>query len=401
MILTNEDRAALVQVQLLVAGILKHAAMSEIEEEHEREFAKKIENESGTLPLSDRDFKGFLKFTEKEILQMPKKLRIVIKELNCTVYARKRNTGKYLCSYEIRFNRGGYKISASGRTKEQARQLFIEKAKLAEEQKNQSAATVPKNFNDFALYWFENFHKRKVCEETYKKSVTRYETYVKPVFGESNIKDIYSIAIQKLLDSISDRHRLEEDTFSMLNQIFNCAVKHGLINLNPVGMVFHQNGVREHGKRIEKNEEIKLLNAYQGTPFQIIFAVMHYTGLRPCEYITAVIDGNFIIARNSKRKNGKEEFKRIPVTPMLRPYLNGITTLPQVNMKTLDKRFKAVLPNHKLYDMRTTFQTRCSECGIPDNVIGVWMGNSIGKLKDAYTDFSDEYLLNEAKKFEY
>ena len=128
---------------------------------------------------------------------------------------------------------------------------------------------------------------------------------------------------------------------------------------------------------------------------------MHYTGLRPCEYITAVIDGNFIIARNSKRKNGKEEFKRIPVTPMLRPYLNGITTLPQVNMKTLDKRFKAVLPNHKLYDMRTTFQTRCSECGIPDNVIGVWMGNSIGKLKDAYTDFSDEYLLNEAKKFEY
>ena len=86
MILTNEDRAALVQVQLLVAGILKHAAMSEIEEEHEREFAKKIENESGTLPLSDRDFKGFLKFTEKEILQMPKKLRIVIKELGFTFW---------------------------------------------------------------------------------------------------------------------------------------------------------------------------------------------------------------------------------------------------------------------------------------------------------------------------
>ena len=86
---------------------------------------------------------------------------------------------------------------------------------------------------------------------------------------------------------------------------------------------------------------------------------------------------------------------------MLRPYIDGLTVLPEVNLKTLDKRFKTVLPNHKLYDMRTTFQTRCSECGIPDNVIGIWMGNSIGKLKEAYTDFSNEYLLREAKKFKY
>lgn len=49
----------------------------------------------------------------------------------------------------------------------------------------------------------------------------------------------------------------------------------------------------------------------------------------------------------------------------------------------------------------TTFQTRCSECGIPDNVIGVFMENSIGKLKEAYTDFSDEYLLAEMKKHNY
>lgn len=94
---------------------------------------------------------------------------------------------------------------------------------------------------------------------------------------------------------------------------------------------------------------------------------------------------------------------------MLRPYLNGITELPaSINPKTLEKRFKAVLPNHKLYDMRTTFQTRLDECGISDKVIGLFMGNSIGKgdrEKEAYTDIVDEeylrYLYIEGQKLHY
>lgn len=69
--------------------------------------------------------------------------------------------------------------------------------------------------------------------------------------------------------------------------------------------------------------------------------------------------------------------------------------------EALTKRFKAVLPHHKLYDMRTTFQTRCTECGVNETVIGLFMGNSIGKLKAAYTDFSDEFLLKEGEKFSY
>ena len=129
---------------------------------------------------------------------------------------------------------------------------------------------------------------------------------------------------------------------------------------------------------------------------------MRYTGLRPNEYTTATICGKFIKAVNSKRhNNGKVEYKYIPITPMLRPFLQGVTELVMPKERVLNNRFKKVLPTHKLYDMRTTFQTRCSECGIPDNVIGVWMGNSIGKLKEAYTDFSEEYLLKEAKKFFY
>ena len=68
---------------------------------------------------------------------------------------------------------------------------------------------------------------------------------------------------------------------------------------------------------------------------------------------------------------------------------------------TLKNHLKSVLSNHKLYDLRTTFQTRCTECGVADSAIGYYMGNSIGKLKDAYTDLSDSFLLSEGKTLSY
>jgi hypothetical protein len=73
-------------------------------------------------------------------------------------------------------------------------------------------------------------------------------------------------------------------------------------------MVFHTKHDREHGKALSKEEENKLLTQTAGTPYQRMFAVRLYTGMRPNEYKTAKIEGNFIVANNSKRKNGKVAF---------------------------------------------------------------------------------------------
>lgn len=87
---------------------------------------------------------------------------------------------------------------------------------------------------------------------------------------------------------------------------------------------------------------------------------------------------------------------------MLRPYLDGITKLKIATPVMLTKRLKAILPNHTLYDMRTTFQTRLTECGVAEVAIGLFMGNAIGsELKKAYTDVSEEWLLKEGEKFSY
>ena len=151
-------------------------------------------------------------------------------------------------------------------------------------------------------------------------------------------------------------------------------------------MVFHTKHQREHGKALSKDEERKLLEETAGTPYQLMFAVGLYTGMRPNEYKTARIEGAFIVAKNSKRKNRKTEYKRIPISPMLAPYLVGITELTFCRVETLRKKFNDILPNHKLYDLRTTFYTRCQECGVAEVAIKKFVGHSLGVLAETYTD---------------
>lgn len=295
--------------------------------------------------------------------------------------------------------------SIYGRTKDEIETKLTKALKEAKAKKTKEKSvdfTIPTNFHNFAIYWFENFHKRKVKESTYAESTKLYNRHIKQRFEKMSVKQITPVLLQNFLDRFSDRPKTADDLHSQLNQIFTSATKHGIIKLNPMGMVFHKQHEREHGSAISKDNEKLLLAAYAGTPFQAQFAVILYTGLRPNEYETATLDKNFIKAVNSKRKGNKVAYKRIPISPMLRPYLSNATDLHMASTIMLMKRLKKVLPEHSLYDMRTTFQTRCTECGVSDVAIGLFMGNSIGgALKEAYTDISDEYLLREGEKLNY
>ena len=65
------------------------------------------------------------------------------------------------------------------------------------------------------------------------------------------------------------------------------------------------------------------------------------------------------------------------------------------------KKFSEILHNHIPYDLRTTFYTRCEECGVADVAKKLFVGHSLGELANAYTDLPDEFLLKEGKKLKY
>ena len=108
-----------------------------------------------------------------------------------------------------------------------------------------------------------------------------------------------------------------------------------------------------------------------------------------------------IIAKNSKRKGGKIEYKRIPIIKKFKPYLEGVTEFDIPNICNVRDKFNSILPKHILYDLRRTFYTRCDECGVSTAARDEFVGHSSGALTDAYRDLSDEYLLKEAEKLDW
>lgn len=342
-----------------------------------------------------------LKFTDKEISMMPKTFRKEFRVDGCTAHIRKRCDDRYKCSYEIRYRRNGYNISVSGRTVEEAKIKFVKK--LYEPKihgQNSTSTKVPTTFNEFALFWFENFHKRKVVSDTYVADLRLFNKHLNNRFGDAKLKDVDAKQIQDLIDRyVADgKGRTAEDLHFKLNQIFKAGVKFGLITHNPVDMIVRQRHEREHGTALTLDEEHRLLSATAGTKYQLMFAVALYTGMRPNEYKTAEIHGDIIVARNSKRKQGKIAFKRIPIIKMLKPYLTGVDVIEWVKLDRIRAVFNEILPNHTLKDLRTTFYTHCVTCDVAESARDEMIGHDSGILKETYTDLPNEFLLQEAQK---
>lgn len=265
-------------------------------------------------------------------------------------------------------------------------------------------ATLPQSdklFGDFALYYFDTFRKRKVAPKTMSNDMSRYNAHIAPVFGQMPLSAITPELVQKLVDSLQSKPKTAHEVFTLVNVVIKAAIKHNIIAHNPCDLVLLPEYEKQHGKALTKDKERKLLLMTDGTPYQTMFAVALYTGLRPNEYRTARIDGGFIVAKNSKQKDGKLHTKRIPITPMLAPYIPENKILPTAHKNSMTAHFKPILPAHKLYDMRTTFYSRCIECGISDIARKLFMGHTLGALGNAYTDTSDEWLISEGNKLNY
>ena len=347
----------------------------------------------------EQDKNGILlKFTEKEISKIPMRFRKEFLINDRLVKCRRRESGKRTTNYEIRYRKHGYNIAVSSNDLEKAKIKFI--AALNAADNGERKPTVPAKFCEFAEYYFNNYRKRKVAELTFENDTYRYKKLFKPYFGSMQIKEITPSYCQKLFDGLAEKGhtKTSNEVYSLLNGIFKMAIAHGIISKNPLAVVIMEKHKRTHGKALTKQEELKLLNELKGSRYQTLMAVALYTGLRPNEYKTAKIDGDFIIAVNSKRKNGKVEYKKIPITPMLKRYLNGADKFDFPRLEYMRDNFNKILPNHILYDLRTTFYTRCEECGVAPPARDEFVGHSRGELNNTYCDLSDEYLLNEGKK---
>ena len=366
-----------------------------------------IEKSGNTQLKNVKAVTTILKFTEKEILKMSKTFKKEFIANGLCAHVIKRVSGKNSFCYEIRYRSNGYNITASSTNLAEAKRKFLEKT-LPENIDKYYIGTTAHNltasisFKNFTSYYFENFRKQKVAEYTFKCDINRLNKHILPSIGNIPIKKITPLDCKKIIDNLMEQEKFKTATevYNILSCIFKNAIAHNILWKNPLDIISKPVYEQENGSALSKEEEIKLFATETNANYLFSFALGLYCGLRPNELKTATIEGPFIKAKNSKQHSKKLAFKKIPITNKLKPYLaNGILPIPNLDM--LRKHFNAILPNHKLYDLRTTFYSRGKECGVEIYALSEFMGHSLGKIGNAYTDLSDKYLLKEGIKLDY
>ena len=362
--------------------------------------------ESSTL--NDKKQGVVVDFTKQEIQTMPNKIKTIYKKEGYTIRAQQIKCGQNNYTWLIRNRRDGYNFSVCGKTLAIVKQRFLEKLQILPNPNDADGYYVPTTFHAFATYYFENYRKRKVAAETYQNDFYRYKKYLQPFFKETPLVKITLAQCQRLINTVVEqgKGKTADELHSIMNGIFEYAKNNHIIQHNPNDAVFLPKYQSENGVALTKAEEKQFLAKLKGSKFETCFAIALYTGIRPNEYTSVEIDENrqFIIAKNSKlknKRNGEIVYKKIPISPMLRPYIDANPNPKLYTAKYLRKFYNQIIDGHILYDLRTTFYSRCKECHIEEYALKAFMGHSLKSVDRAYTDLSDEYLIAEGNKLNY
>ncbi len=361
------------------------------------------ENEGSGTKHKTKSVTTTITFKKEEVVTMAKSFKKEFIANGLVAHITKRESGKHTYCYEIRYRSNGYNISASSTDLAEAKRKFLEKTRPENIDKYQ-VRFIPSGselFRDIAMEWLA-YKKGKISDPTIKTYASYCKRIIFPALGHKPIFAIRTIDVDKVLKDRTPR--VYEDLRIVFNSVFTYAIKSGLISHNPVALVPFKKAERTPRSALTKEEQRLLLdrlNLPEFSAYKQSFFLQLYCGLRPCELNDARFEGNFLVARNAKRKGGKIEYKKIPIPKQAREKLD--LTVPIVNRHdtaTLGKIFKRIMSGQEItqYSLRHTFATTCQIYVRPD-IVDIWMGDSSERLVGkVYTHFPDEFMIEQMEK---
>ena len=343
-----------------------------------------------------------LKFTKKEISQMPTQFKNIFAANDLIVHYRLRKDGVY----EARFHRQGIDIEVSSKDLTKLKQKFIDKLNHKDEKPDKK----DKTFAEYADEWL-NIKKVTTKQSTYNEYVRLLNHDILPVFGEIKAIEIDRCMLQNFLLTYVQKGvlRTAQKLYLLLRCIFDMIAEDYNIP-TPMKKVVVPNYQSKSGCAFTYEEEKKLVYhclAHLNRDTAHAFLVLLYAGLRRSELASLnVIDGVWLECETSKERMGKNVVKRkIPITPMMKqvlPYID-FEKAKRVNLSTLQTTMKRLFPNHHSHELRHTFVSRCKESGVLSEVVSIWAGHSLSGTitTTVYTHYSEEFQLREAEKVDY
>ena len=367
-----------------------------------------------TPQSSNAGNKLHIRLTKSEIKSLPVTINNILKGSDYLIPYRITSNGYY----EARLRKKEIKVEASGVDYETMRIRFVDR--LLGRTNRDGNAGIPKSkghkklFDEYGAEWLRiKAHTTK--PSTYNEYLRSYTVDLADRFHGRAIEEITRRELQDFLLNIVDegKNRKAEKLALILSGIFSLAADDiGIPSpMNKVVLPFYQS---KHGKALSKDEETQLVEyclshkEIEGT--DAILVLLHF-GLRKSELKSIkIVSEQWLECETSKQRMGLDVvFRKIPFTPRSKkviPYID-FEKASKTNLRTISSRIKRILPNHHAHELRTTFITRCKECGVHTEVVMMWSGHSEDKdvlasrVNRGYTDFSDEFQLNEAEKVTY
>ena len=337
-------------------------------------------------------------FTQQEIKNMSTSFKKAFIANGLAAHVIKKQSGKNSFLYEIRYRANGYNIIASSTDLRKAKEKFLAKT-MPNEIEKYRVTNLKANKDTFESI-FNEWYMIKSGTIT-DKALQRFHVnfYNLPESRQKKpLKEVRTGDLNKVMQEVNDRKY--EDLRTLFNGIFKYAIASGIITHNPVAMIKFKRAERESHEAFTKNEISTFFQKIQEPQYDRIRQasyILFFFGLRPCEIDEELRrEGDFLIARNRKRKNGKIEFKKIPIPQESNSYIDWTQPLTfGVTAKIYYEWYKEIFGDKTPYSFRHTFCTVCQEF-VRQEIVDIWMGDSpqrlIGKV---YTHFSDEFMISQ------
>ena len=314
--------------------------------------------------------------------------------------------------YEVRYRAHGFNVWASSKDFDELKPKFILALINSVSKKPPAPAVLNAGkFDATAERWLE-LKRPTIKPITYEYYVQLFGANINPVLSGRELADIKQSDVQKLVNNYveQEKYRTALKIFQTLQAVFEFAVGEELLERSPMRLLKAPKYEEKNGVSLTLEEERELLRRLDESKcapeIRAALIFILYTGIRRSELASAkIVDGCIEVINSKTRKGFKEKPRIIPVTPMLAEWMHAfdLDKMRKLRPDALTQAFKRLMPEHHLHELRHTFTTRCRECGVPREIVSVWVGHAPDNTQtsNVYTHFSREFMKNEAQKVRY
>ena len=386
-----------------VTQIILKAASESITLDRLKQLTKKEERKADFKEVGTN---GFIKFKKQEINSMPDYLKKLF-TVNDKIVTYRTTPDGY---FQARFRRDGYNIEVAAKSFDIMKQKFLEKLLATEREKRNADYPL---FADFIKDWLK-IKKQTVKESTYKSYENLLSRNILPRFGHCHVNEITRKDIQDFLFELTDegKNRTAQKLKLLLSAIFDVICEdYGL--KTPMAKIVLSHYEVKKGNAFTKDEEKAIVDFCRNNPQysgNSALLVLLYTGMRVGELPSLTYDDKFIYCKSEKTRKGYADVtRRIPISPMLKKvlYLINLEQAKITNRYTIRDALKRIFPKRHIHELRYSFITRAKECGCNPELVMKWVGHEFdsdvktSRVDRGYTDYSQEYILQEINKIDY